>query len=358
MSKFKIYLKFIILKLINHVVTMKISIIIVNWNGKPLLKKCMPSVIAAAEYVKKKYEIIVVDNGSIDGSINFLKTKFPKVRVISLKENFGLPKPNNLGAKAAKGDKLLFLNNDIMLKKDALVHMIKHFKKPNVFGVACKVLKWDKKTIQNEFLGCKFILGTAVQTQPGMNETDTNRFKEPRLTYYAPANSSMIDRKKFLKIGGFDKIYTPFYREEHDLSYRAYKRGWVVVYEPKAVAYHKHAATTSKTSTREELHLLELRNRFIFTWSNFYDPKILLKHFALLPIVFLRSAFISPYRNKRFLDVKAFFQALKYLDKIMKKRSREKKYAKLSDKEALDLINSNKANELAQVTYGKFLGKE
>jgi hypothetical protein len=128
------------------------------------------------------------------------------------------------------------------------------------------------------------------------------------------------------------------------------------MYEPKSIAYHKHRATISKTFTKEYLQLLELKNRFIFTWSNFYDPKILLRHFAFLPIVFLRSAFISPYRSKRFLDVIAFFQALKRLNEIMEKRSREKKHAKISDKEALDLINSNKANELAPVGFKKFLG--
>jgi len=335
---------------------MKMSIIIVNWNGANLLRKCMPSVIAAAKYAKKKYEIIVVDNGSTDSSVRLLKAKFPEVKVISLKENLGFSKANNIGAKNAKGDVLVFLNNDVMLKKDCLGHMLKHFKNPKVFGVSSKLIKWDKKTIQAEFLGCDFILGTVVQTQPGMNEIDTNKFKEPRLTFYATGCSSMIDRKKFLKLGGFDEIYSPFYGEEPDLSYRAYKRGWVVIYEPKAVAYHKHQATISKTFTKELQQLQELKTRFIFTWSNFYDPKILLKHFFFLPLVFLRSAFKSPYRSERFLDIRAFFQALKCWDKIMKKRIKEKKYSKLSDKEVLNLINSNGANELAPVNFRKFLG--
>lgn len=335
---------------------MKMSIIIPNWNGKDLLRKCLPSVVVAAKHNKKKHEIIVVDDGSTDDSIRFLKSKFPKVKVISLKENVGFVRAINIGAKAARGEMLVLLNNDIMLKKDSLVHMLKHFKNPKVFGVSSKLLKWDKKTIQTEFLGCKFVLGTVIQTQPGEGKIDTNRFKEPRLTFYALGCSSMIDRKRFLKLGGFDEIYSPFYGEEPDIAYRAYKRGWIIIYEPKAVAYHKHRATISKAFRKETLQLQELKNRFIFTWSNFNDPKILLKHFALLPIVFLRSAFISQYRSKRFLDVIAFFQALKQWKKIMKKRSKEKKHAKLSDKEILSLINSNKANELAPVSFWAFLG--
>lgn len=130
------------------------------------------------------------------------------------------------------------------------------------------------------------------------------------------------------------------------------------MYEPKAVAYHKHRATTSKAFTKEELQLQELKARFIFTWSNFYDPKILFRHFAFLPLIFLRSAFENPYRSKRFLDVIAFFRALILWRVILEKRSRERKYIKLSDKEVLDLINSNGANKLAPVNFKSFLTKK
>lgn len=335
---------------------MKLSIVTVNYNGEDLLKKCMPSVISAADHTKESYEVIVVDDGSSDGSVQFLKEKFPKVKVVALKENVGFIKVSNIGAKTAKGELLVFINNDIMPKKDSLSKMLKHFKNPDVFGVAPKILRWDKKTIQTEFLGCEFVLGTVVQTQPGMDEIDTNRFKEPCLTFYAPRCASMIVRKRFLALGGFDEIYSPFYGEESDLSYKAYKRGWIVIYEPKAVVYHKHRATVSKTFSKETLQLQELKTRFIFTWSNFYDSRILLTHFVFLPITFIRSAFVSQYRTKRFLDVRAFFQALKYWRKILNKRANEKKYAKLSDREALDLINSNKANELAPIKFRNFLG--
>jgi len=337
---------------------MKLSVIILNWNGKDLLKRCLPSVISAVEYVKGKNEVIVVDNGSIDGSLQFLKSKFPKVKVIALKKNMGIAPAHNIGVKNVKGDVVVFLNNDIMLKKDSLKHMLKHFKNPKVFGVAAKLIKWDKKTIQCEFIGCSFILGTVVLTQPNSGKIDKNEFKEPRFTFVAPGGASAIDRKKLLKLGGFDEIYAPFYWEEIDLSYRAYKRGWISLYEPKAIFYHKHRATLNREFTRDQLLLQELKTRFIFTWSNFYDPKILLKHFVFLPLILLRSAFRSPYRSKRFIDVRAFFQALKHWREIMKKRSRDRKHAKLSDKEALDLINSNNANELAPISFRNFLGRK
>lgn len=336
---------------------MKLSIVILNWNGKHLLRRYMPSVIAAAKYVKGKHEIIVVDDGSTDGSVQFLKSKFPKVKVIPLKENMGISQASNIGAKRALGDILVLLNNDIVLKRDSLKHVLSHFKNPKVFAVSPKVLYWGKKTIQSEFLGCSFILGTVVVVNPKLDKIDTQEFKEHCLTFFATGGASAFDKKKFLELGGFDELYRPYWGDV-DLSYRAYKRGWVCVYEPRDVFYHKHSATLSKAFSREALHVQELKTRFIFTWSNFYDPKIILKHFLFLPLVFLRSAFISSYRTSRFLDVKAFFQALRCWRRIMKKRAREKKHAKLSDKEALDLINSNQANKIASISFRNFLFKK
>jgi len=326
---------------------MRLSIVIANWNGRGLLDRCMPSVVAAAKHAGVSYEIIVVDDASTDDSVRFLKTKFPKVKVIALPENRGYIKVNNLGSRTARGELLAFVSNDIVLKEDALARMLVHFKDQRVFGVAPKILKWDKKTIQAEFIGCEFVLGTVVQTQPGVNETDTNMFKEPMLTYFAPGCASVVDRKRFLALGGLDEVYSPFYGEEPDLSYRAYKRGWVVVYEPGAVVYHKHRASVSRAFTKEQLLMQELKTRFIFTWSNFRDPSILLAHFAFLPLIFLRSAFVTQYRPNRFMDVIAFFQALKSWRTILAKRADDRVHAKLSDRQALDLINSNGANKLA-----------
>lgn len=336
---------------------LKISIIIVNWDGKYLLKKCMPSVVKTALATKETHEIIVVDNGSTDGSVEFLESNYPNVKIVRMERNMGFTKASNAGARAARGDILIFLNNDIMLKSDSLEKMISHFSDKRVFGVSPKLLKWDKKTIQAEFLGCDFVLGTVVQTQPNMNEPDRNEFKEPMTTFFALGGASAIDRRKFFQLEGFDEVYSPFYWEEVDLSYRAYKRGWVCIYEPRAVFYHKHRATLSKNFSTETLQLQELKARFIFTWSNFFDPLILLAHFAFLPLVFLRSAFKTSYRSRRFLDVIAFFQAAGEWRRILQKRIEEKKNAKLSDREALKIINNNKANELAPVRIWKFLGK-
>jgi GT2 family glycosyltransferase len=305
--------------------------------------------VRAAKRAKIKHEIIVVDNGSVGGDVRFLRTKFPKVEVIALKRNIGFSAGNNLGVKHARGDMILVLSNDIVLDKDALRYMFRHFKDPDVFGVSPKLIMWDMKTIQAEFLGCDMVLGTVVQSQPNLGKPNNNSFKEPRITFFSTGGASIFDAKKFKALGGFDEnLFSPFYWEDVDLSYRAYKRGWKCIYEPKSIFYHKHSATLSKSFTREQLLIQELRNRFIFTWSNL-GGRMLLEHFIFLPFVFARSAFRSRYRNRRFLDVIAFFKAVSRLKDIMRRRLRERKFTKLSDRDIFNLINTNEANRIAPV---------
>jgi len=263
-------------------------------------------------------------------------------------------KDTNIGAKRATGDVLVFLNNDIMLKKDSLSMLVSHFRDPKVFGVSPKLLKFDRKTIQAEFLGATFVFGTLVQTQPNLGKPDRREYREPRPTFFALGGASAMDRRKFEALGGFDEVYAPFYWEEIDLSYRAWKRGWTCVYEPDAVFYHKHRATLAKAFTTDQLLLQELKTRFIFTWSNFSDPAILFKHFFFLPLVLARSAFTGKYRSSRFIDVRAFFGALKLWRRILRKRADMKKHAKLSDRAVLELINSNRANEIAPIKLTSF----
>lgn len=336
---------------------MKVSVVILNWNGKPLLKKCLPSVINATKSVKGESEIIVVDNGSEDGSVEFIKNKYPKIKIVSLEKNLGISPGYNVGAKKAKGDVLVLLNNDIMLKKDSIITLLKQFKDRKVFAVAPKLLKWDKTTVEAEFFGMKFIFGTLVFTKPNFGEKNKNEFKTSRITGFVPGGASAIDRKKFLELMGFDEIFAPYYWEDVDLSYRAYKRGWVCVYEPKSVFYHKHAATLKKRFKRRTLHLQELKARYIFTWANIHDNGMLFRHVFWLPAVLMRSAFLSQYRSHRFLDIIALFQAMKKMPDIISKRKREFENSKLSDKEVFNLINSNKANEIASIGLNKFFVK-
>ena len=101
----------------------KVSIIIINYNGKKLLEKCLESLFKV-DY--EHFEVILVDNNSVDDSINFVETNHPNVQIIKLDKNYGFAEPNNIAAKQAKGDLLFFLNNDTSICKNSISELVKN----------------------------------------------------------------------------------------------------------------------------------------------------------------------------------------------------------------------------------------
>ncbi len=121
---------------------MDLSIIIVNYNVKEFLQNLVQSIYKAVANLS--YEIIIVDNCSEDGSVEFIKSKFPEVTLIANKENLGFSKANNIGLKKSKGDYLLLLNPDTVVGEDTLVRMINFLKESKEVGLAsCKILNPD-----------------------------------------------------------------------------------------------------------------------------------------------------------------------------------------------------------------------
>src|SRR5262249_17414171 len=113
----------------------KATIIIVNWDGKHLLAECLPSVIDAVKHTGSKHEILVVDNGSTDGSIQFVNERFPQVRTLSLNRNYGFGGGNNLAAEQIGTDIVVFLNNDMVVDQEFLMPLLEGLEDRSVFAV-------------------------------------------------------------------------------------------------------------------------------------------------------------------------------------------------------------------------------
>ena len=139
----------------------------------------------------------------------------------------------------------------------------------------------------------------------------------------------MFDRDIFLQLGGFDELLSPFYWEDVELSYRAWKRGYTVLYEPRSVARHRISSTIGKLK-RRRVRRVEKRNRLLFHWINLHDSGMLASHVAWVVLL----ALTAPLRlNPGFLSSLA--SALKLLPEARKRRLEEKRAAKLSDKDVL-----------------------
>lgn len=249
---------------------MKISVIVTNWNGLPLLKKNLETIIQKSPEAE---EVILADDFSADDSIKFakkLQKKYSKLKIIAHKKNFGFGANSNDAVRKATGDLVVLLNNDIVPHTGYIKNTLKHFANSKIFGVSFAELgheNWARFFWKQGYL----------QHEPGV--TDINK---THISGWVSGGSSIIRKSLFEKLGGFDPVYQPFYSEDLDLGYRAWKSGYTLLWEPKAVVEHKHEATMSKFSINF-LNYVKERNRLLNTWRNITDRDLLSKNkFALI----------------------------------------------------------------------------
>jgi GT2 family glycosyltransferase len=287
---------------------LKVSIIIPNFNGEELLKKNLPFVQKAKENVRNQiYEVIVVDDGSKDKSIDVLKNSFPWVKIIKHKINRGFSAAVNMGVRMAKGDLVVLLNNDILPEEDFLVYAVNHFSDPKLFGVSLheKGYSWAKATFKNGYL----------THEPG-KETD-----ETHISFWVSGGSGVFRRSLWITLGGMDeKLFTPFYWEDIDLCYRAAKRGLKLLWEPKANVIHEHKSTI-KSFKKRYVQRIQERNELFFLWKNITSQNLARKHIGNL--------FLRILRHPGYIRI--VFMALFKLNIVIAKRKQEKKESKVSD---------------------------
>jgi sugar transferase (PEP-CTERM/EpsH1 system associated) len=258
------------------------SIVVLNWDGKDLLTQGLPSVIEAVARDGRPHEILVVDNGSTDGSVEYLQTTFPQIRVISLPENLGFTKGNNAGVRAAQHEIVVLLNNDMVVDPGFLRPLLDGFG-PQTFAVSSNIYL-QEAAARREETG-----RTSVTFRRGLIDyahlkVDAQNLSRPYYpVFYAGGGSSAFHRERFLALGGFQDIFSPAYVEDTDLGFRAWKAGWDVLFAPGSIVYHKHRATTSRRFTPIDLQVLIQRNQFLFIWKNLQSWSMLLAHCAFLP---------------------------------------------------------------------------
>ena len=309
----------------------EITLIITNWNGRELLRECLPSILKSVAYDKKRsYEIMVVDDCSSDDSLEVLAREFPTVRAEKTPVNYGFHGANNFGAGLARSRLIMPMNNDIKLDEDALYHLAEHFAGKDTFSVSGKFYTFDGTTFLYGNRGGYFRNGHFYLYEKGPDDSSQ--------TLFACGGAFMVDRDRYLKLGGFDPVYHPLYYEEIDLSYRALKRGWQVLYETKSVAYHKVQSTITRQEKKRRIGLISARNNYLFVWKNILDRPLTYQFLFYIPLFLIRDLF----RMKSRFWI-AFYMALKRLPPILRARRREKSDVIFSDREILQKININSA---------------
>lgn len=255
-----------------------ISVVIPNYNGKHLLKKNLPLVVKNCHGC----EIIVVDDASTDGSVDFLKHKFRNVRVIKQSKNNGFAITANLGVEKAKSPFVLLLNSDVSPRQNFLKTAIKHFKNEKLFAIGLLDYSHENgKILVKGRGGIKFKRGLFIHYPA---------FIERGATFWVSGGSGLFNRDKFLQLGGFDPIFKPFYWEDIDLSFRAWRAGYSCIFEPLAKVdhYHEEGAITTQKS-QFYIQTVSYKNQFIFTWKNISNYLWALEHLFWFPFHLLKA---------------------------------------------------------------------
>lgn len=304
------------------------SVVIPNWNGRDLLAKYIPSVIEALAG-NPDNEIIVVDNGSQDGSAEFLHKQFPTVRVLALDRNLGFGGGSNAGFRAAKNDIVVLLNSDMRVEPGFLAPLLETFSDENVFSVSCQIFFSDPKKIREETGLTQFWWENGSIR---VRHRDDPAIQVPYPCAYAGGGSSAFDRRKFLELGGFDELLAPFYMEDTDIGYLAWKRGWKVLYQPRSIVYHEHRGTIGKKFTAAQIDLVLKKNFALFCWKNIHDWRRLSSHFlfAYFGAVVTELFGHSPERA----NFAGLWRGFQQLPAAMRSRARARRLAVIDDVEA------------------------
>ncbi len=254
------------------------SIIIVNWNGKRLLKDCLSS-LENIDYPNDSYEIILADNGSSDGSAAFVKKNFPSVKILKLDKNYGFAGGNNKGIEKAKGEYIVFLNNDTRVDKKWLMALAISAQKNVDVGIcSSKVLDFNGGRLQYAG-GYLDILGSSYFR--GLGEEDKGQYDKETEISSAFGCSMLAKRELLNKLKYcFDPRFFAYY-EETDLCWRAKLLEYRIMYVPGSVVFHKGAATSSRM--KDEMMLYLYRNKLWTFKKNLSFP---VKQIILFPVSF------------------------------------------------------------------------
>jgi len=297
----------------------KVSVIIPSFNGRSLLEKHLPAVLTALNYWQKQgWEIIVVDDASEDNSIEFLKRKFPQIKIVIHRKNLRFAGACNSGVKRAKGEIVLLLNNDVSPQKDFLFPLLEKFKEKNIFAVGCleKEPGKEKTFGRGEMF---FERGLALHRR-AENQTELT-------TDWVSGGSGAFNRRKWLVLGGMDRLFRPAYEEDRDLSYRALKRGFKVLFCSESIVFHHHETTNQKALGEKTMRLSSYKNQFLFVWKNITDFDYLIKHLFWLPYHLI----IGGIKTKGEI-VFGFGWALSQLPEALQSRRKAKRFFEKKDK--------------------------
>jgi GT2 family glycosyltransferase len=247
------------------------SVIVVNFNGQHFLEECLTA-LERQTLPRHRYEVLLIDNGSTDGSVDFVRVRFPGVRVIPLNHNAGFTGANNVGFRMARGRWIVLLNNDTRVSDSWLESLLAAAREPDIGGVASRIVFKSDPNVLNS-TGLAFLRDGRGADRDIHRPAATTRPTADDV--FGGCGASLLLRRELIEdIGGFDPDLFMYY-EDLDLAWRARLRGWRFVYAPGAVVEHVCGGSSSGQSpfvqrqVERNRALVNLRNAspFLALWA-------------------------------------------------------------------------------------------
>lgn len=246
---------------------MQLTIIVVNWNTRDLLRECLNSIPTAAADLT--YEVIVIDNGSIDGSGEMVADQFPWVRLVENKQNLGFAAANNQAIALSRARHVLLLNSDARLLSGAAHTLVKYLDAHPQVGIVGPQLLNSDLTYQGSWAEFPTLVGelllltdlARIAYGPAYPSPPAEQSRKQRMVDWVSGACLMARRAAIDAVGPLDEAYF-MYAEETDWCYRMKQNGWSVAFVPEAVAIHASGASSRRVPERRRAQIY--RSKWLF----------------------------------------------------------------------------------------------
>jgi GT2 family glycosyltransferase len=273
----------------------KVSIVILNWNCKEFLPRCIESVL---NQTYKNIGLIIMDNNSTDGSVDMLKKRYPSLNIMVNSENLGFAKAHNIGVSNTNGDYYLPLNPDVELTPNYIEEMVKAIEIDEMVGrVSGKIFLKSKNNNNIIYTTGHFIKKNGIVGNRGYGKLDEGQFSEIEEVFGVNGAAPLYKREMFedIRLGEkeyFDELFF-VYGDDIDLDWRAQLRGWKCLFTPYAVGYHE--VTGSQGIKDFQIQVEYIKNKYIMCFKNAFALELFL---SMLPRI-ITEMFVMVYRFDR-----------------------------------------------------------
>lgn len=297
-----------------------ISVVIPHYKGK---EKLYANLRHNLNYLKGCEVIVVNDYPDVPLSKE-MNDIFPEVAVIENEKNLGFAGAVSVGIAAVKNRYILLLNNDVLLNDNSFLSALSHFERDKkLFAVSFRQTEKNGSAVGRN----------TIYWKDGFFQHSKGDSEKSGINGWAEGGSMVFDKEKYDRINGFDTLYSPFYWEDIDLSYRAWKAGYTIYFDSKVTVQHHHESTIATHFHSSRIKTIAYRNQFFTIWKNISDNMMIFEHLFFL----LKNLIVYSVKGEVEF-AKGFWMAAQASREIMAKRDVLKSLWKKTDRQLFTLF--------------------